>query len=255
MLENKIIDKIKDEKLKPTSFWYFFFRDFSLWGAVILSIIFVSLSLAPIIFILNNLETDYIKHIDQSPLNFYFHIIPYPFIIFALLFTFLAMVAWQKTKNGYKFEGRKILVVSGILSLIFGILLNDFTIGKILDDNFHDPVFNSYKSVQERRMENWNHPEIGRFIGNVSEMGDSSFSLVTDKQNFVINFDEEFDMTANLVLGETVRVVGVYDNEGYIDACIIIPLDKNKEVIIDRTNPDCRTVISIGQVSYLKQKK
>ena len=84
-IEDKILNKIKEENLKPTSFWYFLLRDYTLWGMVFLSIIFSALSIAPIIFIINNLEIEYIKHISVNTWNFLLSTLPYPFILLAFI--------------------------------------------------------------------------------------------------------------------------------------------------------------------------
>ncbi len=267
-LESKILQKIHDDKIKPKSFWYFFIKDFSLWGAVVLSIIFTSLSLAPIIFIFENLEIGFVKHLDQSPTNFYIHIIPYPFILFAIFFILIARFSWAKTKNGYKFEGKKVFAVSAIISLIFAILLNNFAVGKLLDDNFHDPVFDSYKSLHDRRMENWNRPDLGRYIGIVNNISTSSFTLSQKDIEYVIDFDNETPGMELIEVGESVRVVATIDEEQTIDACIILPYDQpsihQKVRKIDslkyvsrmkkQMKDECKQVIEMGRANFLKQK-
>ncbi len=263
-IEDKILEKIKNEKIKPTSFWYFLVKDFSLWGAVVLSIAFVSISLAPIIFILENLESDYIKHISKSQLNFYFHILPYPFILFAIIFICIAIFSWRKTKNGYKFEGGKILIVAGILSLILAILLNNLAVGKIIDDNFHDPVFNSYKSIQNRKIENWDRPDLGRLVGKITGVSTSSFELSHNQHTEQIEFDEGTEGKQFINIDAEVRVVGIDVEEKSIDACVILPFENSRSSLKNNSHQhnenfkrnkiseECKKILEIGRANYTK---
>ena len=65
-LEDKVLQKIKEDKITPKPFWYFLVKDFSLWGFVFLSVVLATLSIAPIIFIFQNLDIGNVKHISQN---------------------------------------------------------------------------------------------------------------------------------------------------------------------------------------------
>ena len=158
-IEDKILNKIKKENLKPTSVWYFLLRDYSLWNLVLLSILFSALSIAPIIFIIDNLELGYVKHISESAMQFILLMLPYPFIILAILCTYLSLKAWQKTKKGYKVQGKYVLIISLILSLMLGIILNLFTFGQNIDDTFDKHTGGFYRGLGERREANWFNPD------------------------------------------------------------------------------------------------
>lgn len=275
-LEQKILEKIKNEKLSPKPIWYFLIRDYSLWLAVILSIILASLSIAPIIFIFSNLEIEYIKHISSNIFLFILFILPYPWIILCAITTYLAKKAWFQTRSGYKFQGKYIVIISVITSLILGIILNLYTFGKVMDDGFHNNSFGFYKNLDDRKQENWFNPKEGRLIGIVKNVSSSTFVLFNQKNNFeeIVNFDETVPGFTFVNESNQIRVIG-YEKDNSKDsffACAIFPdnlepgrsrpeftKDRKKDMqnkMKDRfeTNPECKEMFEAGRANYLKQK-
>jgi uncharacterized membrane protein YidH (DUF202 family) len=137
-LEDKILQKIKTEKITPTPFWYFLVKDFSLWALVFLSVVLATLSIAPIIFILQNLELGYAKHISPNTFTFIIFNLPLFWITLCALTTYLATLSWDKTKNGYKFKGSYVLTISFLVSLILGIFLNLWNFGRLIDNRMRE---------------------------------------------------------------------------------------------------------------------
>lgn len=224
-IEEKILNKIKDENIKPRSVWYFLVRDYSLWILVLISVILASLSIAPIIFILQNLEVGYIKHISTNPFLFILLALPYPWIILCMITTYLATIAWEKTSKGYRFEGKKLFSFSLLVSLLFGLLLNLINFGRIMDDEFRTASFGNYKTFVEKRNTFWFKPDEGRLIGTATNISTSSFQLGNKEQsyNMQVNFDSSLHGSENVNENSIVRVVGYSDPELGFIACAIFP--------------------------------
>jgi hypothetical protein len=214
-IENKILQKIKDENLRPKSLWYFLVKDYSLWSMVFVSVILAALSIAPIIFIIQNLELGYVKHITNNPYTFVFFILPYPWIILCCLTTYLATLAWEKTSHGYRFPGTKVFVCSLLTSLALGVVLNMWNFGRRVDDEFHTASFGNYKSFAEKRNEFWFNPSEGRIIGAVTNIGSTTFVIFNSPNNFTkeIVYDNTIPGTDNLEIDNHIRVVGYSDTD------------------------------------------
>jgi hypothetical protein len=276
-LEEKIINKIKEEKIQPRSVWYFLARDYSLWSLVFVSVVLAGFSFAPIIFIIQNLELGYIKHISNNIYLFILSILPYPSIILCLLTTYLSTLAWERTAKGYKFDGKKVFTVSFLISLILGIFLNlSWNLGKLVDDDFRQASFGNYRSFEQKRNEFWFKPAEGRILGNIKNISTSSFELSNEQNNFAkeINFDDTVIGKENIIVENNVRVVGfeeeATDSPKIFIACIIFPDNfkdlkdkkerpefKNKP---DRKNPtseasnkiheECKTIFQQGRAYF-----
>ncbi len=270
-LEDKILQKIKEEKIAPKPFWYFLAKDYSLWLLVFISIILAALAFAPIIFILQNLELDYAKHITDNIFNFIFLILPYPWIILCAITTYFATLAWEKTKNGYKFDGKKIFLVSLLSSLVLGFLLNSWNIGRKMDNEFRVASLGNYKSFEEKRNEFWFKPNSGRIIGSVNSISTSSFEVINDKNNFSkeVFFDENLQGKENISVGNDIRVVGFENKkeENKFIACAVFPDNlppenrpprkffKNEKCELNgkkEVHEECKKIFERGRANFTK---
>lgn len=268
-IEEKIISKIKEENLKPKSIWYFLARDYSLWSMVFLSVLLAAFSIAPIIFILQNLELGYTKHITNNAFLFILDILPYPWIILCVLTTYLAIKAWEKTSNGYKFEGKYIFIYSFLTSLILGVMLNFWNFGKMMDEEIVTASFGKYKNFQERRDMAWFNPEAGRIFGTVESISTSSFMLSNEKKSFKQEVYYDFSVIGsdNIFEQNNVRVVGfnkdMKDNTESFVACIVFPDDfrpskkdkkefEKKNLLMDKSSihEECKEIFEQGRAFF-----
>lgn len=270
-IEDKILQKIKDEKLRPTSLWYFLLKDYSLWGLVFLSIVLAGMSVAPILFTLSNLELGYLKHISDNIFFFFLTIIPYPWIILCIITTYFADIAWKKTKGGYKFKGSFVFSVSVLLSLLLGIVLNIFHLGKILDEGVEARGYGYYKGVEARKQENWFNPENGRLIGRVKEIQLNEFVIVNTKNNFEedVLYDETVPGYENVVMDNSIRVIGYKADDAGFTACAIFPDNfmpprvqgtstKEKKGMLEARlsdHPECKEMLSKGRALFKPKPK
>lgn len=264
-IEDKILQKIKNEKLHPKPIWYFLARDYSLWSLVFISVLLAGLSIAPIIFIGTNVEWSYIKHINSNPYLFILYILPYPWIILCIITTYFAKLSWTKTKSGYKFQGKYIIIISILSSLILGIILNLYSLGKNIDDRFHDQ-FAIYKNVETRKQENWFNPTEGRFIGIIKNISTSTFILFNERANMelLVFYDPSVPGYEFLEENNKLRVIGYGNNGEPFIACAIFPdnllrpkervdaREKIKEKIEARfvAHPECKDIVEIGRANF-----
>lgn len=267
-LENKILDKIKAEHIRPKSVWYFILKDYSLWSLVFLSVILGAIAISPIIFIFQNLELGYAKHITPNIFTFVLFMLPYGWILLCAVTTFFATLAWERTKNGYKFDGRYVFACSFVASLILGIIMNEWSFGRFIDDEAGHMSYGSYKSFDERRDENWFNPDEGRVVGIVHDISTTSFELNNSKNNFTetIIFDESIPGAEFIGEDNKVRIIGFTKDGGFV-ACSIFPdklsqikmstttrqerLDKMKDILA--IYPECKEMFDQGRANFHRQ--
>ncbi len=262
-LEEKILEKIKQGHLKPRSVWYFLIKDYTFWSLVFISIILATISIAPIIFIFQNIELTYIKHITDNVFLFILWTLPYPWIILCALTSYLTTLAWEKTKHGYRFEGKKVLASSLLASLVLGLILNFLNFGKKIDDEFGNVSFGNYKSFEQRRESFWFGPESGRYIGKITNVSTSSFIILNQKNNFIkeVFFDETTLGDENIFPENNIRVIA---NDNF--ACAIFTDNfkpEHKKEIIKRLastsldsernkslHEECKNIFENGRANF-----
>ena len=272
-IELRILEKIKHDNLKPKSIWYFLIKDYSLWLLVFISIILAALSIAPIIFIIQNLEPELAKHISSNIYLFILNILPYPWILLCILTTYFAAKAWENTKHGYKFDGKKVFAASFLASLVLGIILNLWNFGRQIDDDFHQMSFGNYKSFEERRDQNWFDPANGRLVGVVQNVSTSSFTFYNDTNSFTqeIFYDQTVPGLEFIDAGNKIRVIGYVgtdtdmnaDNMDDFIACAIFPdallpgkmrnsgeSMRNKMEQRFQNHPECKSIFEEGRANF-----
>jgi hypothetical protein len=269
-IEDKILAKIKDEKMKPRSIWFFLARDYSLWSLVLISILLASFSFAPLIFITQNFEPWHIKHLTNNPVSFILYTLPYTWIILCCVTTFLAIKAWENTKHGYKFDGKYVFICSVLASLILGIIFNLLDYGRTMENEFHILSFGKYKTFEERRDENWFSPEDGRLVGFVSGISTTSFLLSNNKNDFQINiyFDDSVPGSEYVNDQNKIRVIGFLNDGSQFIACSFFPdnlmppkthspesnelrqarIEKMKNIF--ETYPECKEMFNNGLANF-----
>jgi hypothetical protein len=262
-IEDKILQKIKEENLKPKSVWYFLARDYSLWSLVLVSILLAAFCFAPLLFIFQNFEFGFIKHLTGNFYTFILWALPYPWIILCGTTTYFAKKAWENTKNGYKFDGRYIVLYSFFISLALGAGLNQYNLGRMIDEGVQSGGLPFYKSMEARRQENWFDPDNGRFIGVVKNVSTTSFTLNNEKNSFseTIIFDEDVPGIEFIDSSNTIRVIGYREaTDTSFFACAIFPDDflpfkerkgmRNKIRDNFEDHPECKEMFDKGRAYF-----
>lgn len=260
-IQEKVIAKIKEDQLKPKPLLYFIARDYSLWLLVVLTIILASFCIAPIIFIIQNIEYGYIKHISSNIFLFILLILPYPWLLLGILTTYFAKKTWERTKHGYRFNGKHIVTYSIFASLALAFALNNWNIGKDIDDQASREGFGYYKSVEQRRQENWFNPDEGRFIGIVSNVSTTSFILNNENNNFSETMYFSYDVPGieYLSVDNPVRLIGYKNDDDTFFVCAIFPSSfepiKQREDVREKIkqnfviHPECKEIFEKGRAN------
>ncbi len=129
-----IIEKIEKGEIKQESKWLYLIENFSLWLSFILTTIFSTLAFN---YFLKDITDKFgkmheIKVQSSLILNNLFLIWGITFIIFI----FISLWTFKKTKNGFKYENYKIILSSLLISIILGSTLYFYQIKKKTEHNF-----------------------------------------------------------------------------------------------------------------------
>lgn len=223
----KIIDTIKDEKLKPKPRWQFWLKNYVLWAMFFLAILIGSLAVAVIIYMFVNSDWEVYALVADSIAAYVFLVLPYFWILFMALFTWVAYYNLRHTKTGYRFSLSAVFWYVVFSSLVLGAFWYNFGLGQTIDSVLTDglPFYHRYISKHSHRAQLWQQPEKGLLVGFVLSIDDQVLELKdfqghkweVDISNCVI------PPLTNLQTGWPLRIVGEQIGSGLFRASRVMP--------------------------------
>lgn len=206
----EILDKIKEQKIQPKKRWEFLFRDYLLWFAFILAIIFGSLASSVSIFM--------IKHAFWSsflpnfhPLKRLWINLPLFWLLSLLFFCLLAWYDIKNTKRGYKYHPLLIAFFSIILSVVLGMAIYLVGFGERLEDIFFRRV-PLYQHMFRQGGRMFVAPEQGHMGGVIMSVSDD-FVTVEDFQGNIWQINTSTD---RFYPGQRIMLIGKMSGNDFI---------------------------------------
>ena len=208
---NKLIEKLKGEDIKPRPRWQFVVRHLSFWLGGTLALVISSLSASVMIYFFSFDELAFYGSLGKQAAGAWFLVFPYFWVIFLAIFVLIISYNIKKIGKSYRYPVWLIIIVSVLSSLILGAGFFALGSGEKIDNllgrraPFYDKILNP-------RVDFWSHPESGRLAGLViSHPQDGSFALVDrDRQEWQVSFSERENHFAWLddLLGKPVMISG-----------------------------------------------
>lgn len=181
-LSNKILDKIKKEKMIPKSRWHFIMVHTLLGTAILTSIIIGSIAVAIVIRHCTATDWELARQFTGGHLRSFIMIIPYLWIIFIGLTIFLADLLFKHTKKGYRIKPWKIVAVSILFSMIGGVLFYLTKADRPIEEGIRNNL-TPYHQWEIRRNEMFAAPEKGVLAGEIIEINPEEEWIVVDFKN------------------------------------------------------------------------
>jgi hypothetical protein len=164
-IQNKIIQKLKKEQIKPKPKYTFLLKKYLLWTSAIVAIILGSLALSIIYYFLKNQDISlYINELSLSQTLLIS--IPYLWIIALIGFLFLAAYNLKHIEFGYRLHIIQVIIVYFIISLILSIFIYQIGLADKLQAIFIDNS-NTYQNYTHKKFEMWQRPDSGRLAGKL----------------------------------------------------------------------------------------
>jgi len=224
--DEKILDKIEKEKIKPEPKWKFLLKDYFIWGTAILALVVGGLANSILIHQIRFGDLDIYPQLDRNLLGFIIVSIPYIWIILLAVLIVSAIYNFKHTKRGYKYNPVYIILGSIILSFLLGGILNGIGIGRMLDENFEkNSVF--YTRYIGGRHKPWLFPEKGFLGGVVVAVEDKNHFLVKDFASHIwkVQADEaNITKSVKIEVDSAVRMVGRALEDDLFKAVQIMPM-------------------------------
>jgi len=216
-LSNKVISSINKEKIKPTSKWIFDARNILFWIVGIIFIIIGSISVSLIAYNLINQDWDIYTYYNKSFLGFVVATLPYLWIIILIFFIYFAYVNIRNSKKGYKYSPLIMIGIMLVLSIFFGLIINNFGISKAID-NYLGNNIKSYESVEMEKQSNWTNPDKGLFSGRIIAKNDNILEIsdFNGKSWRVDIANAQIKGNVILDISEEIKIIGTIGSDGVI---------------------------------------
>jgi uncharacterized membrane protein len=214
-IAKQVLEKIKEEKMKPKPRWEFIFKEYFLWFLAGLSLLVGSLAVAVIIHMIKNNDWDLSGDASSGLLSFIFTTLPYFWLILLLIFTVLSYYNFKNTKSGYRLHFRLLISASILSSVFLGILFFNLGLGREIDKVFSAnlPFYENFFLYRGRV---WLNPERGFLAGKItSDVVNQEFELMDlrDKVWLVHGQNCFVSPRVNLKKFEAVKIMGKKIND------------------------------------------
>lgn len=202
---DKLLAKIKNEKISPTPRWHFLLKDYVIWIAGGLSLVIGALAVSLIIYLWQTSGWSSCRETEKGFSEFILLNLPYFWLLFLGLFVFIVSYNFRHTGRGYRYSSLLLAGISILLSIVLGIIFQSLGFGEKIDDILGRRL-PLYDRVINPHVDFWSHPEDGRLSGLIVAMADDGLVLV-DRQR------EEWLLVTPAIpplslISQPVRVVG-----------------------------------------------
>ncbi len=215
--DSGILNTIKEKKIKPKAKWTFLLKNYVVWAFGIISLIFGSIAISVIIYLIKNNDWDLYTELSGSLLEFVLLTMPYFWMVFLAVFIFVINYNIKHTKRGYKFSLSVIFSASIFISIFLGVLFFNIGLGRALDDVLGERV-SFYDTIINPRVRMWDNPEAGRLVGMIiEEISANEFQLLDrHKKEWLINVvNVETPLDTRIERGCPVKLTGKKERDNY----------------------------------------
>ncbi len=224
MNKDQIIQKIKQENIKPKPKYFFIFKKVLTWILLTITTIFGSYAFAFLFLKLFFIDFKYWYFFSDSYDKFIFYNLPLIWIALFIISLYLISYLFTKTSHGYRYS----LFVIGIISIFVSMLLGIFLAKYIANTD------SMMHNLERERIERWHKPRSGLLLGEII-LKEDKYLLLQDTHNKLWNIDIENildDSKQVLEHDQPVSVIGMYKNDQYFTACQILPFNTDEDDIL-----------------------
>jgi hypothetical protein len=173
-----------------------------------------SFAVGAILFLFLDYNSHNLIGIPESITEFML-MIPYLWIIMFLLFILIARISITHTQKGYQYRIHSVIVVSVLLSIVFGSILNFIGVSKITNESLSE--FPVYHYVTYDARDAYTRPILGRLAGIIVSIQDNNNFTLQDFNGRI--WQIHLGTTTNSFIPEassTVRMLGLLETSSKI---------------------------------------
>ncbi|MFA7244736.1 MAG: hypothetical protein WC070_00980 [Candidatus Magasanikbacteria bacterium] len=226
-LAKKILETIKEKKLKPDARIKFLIISYFWAFLAFLMVVFGSLAVSVMIFYLKNEDWEMYSKAGFSKLNMILLSVPYFWIILSALFILGAYYNFRHTKFGYRYRFSIVVAIYFVFTLLVGSLSYSLGVGEKMEGMFYNNNLVFYGKMLDKRQEMWHKPDMGFVIGEVISMDlrKNQIKLIDPENNeWIVDISKAIlPPFLSLDMPHKIRVIGKIISNNEIKAEIIKP--------------------------------
>ena len=212
-LSDKILQKIKEEKIVPKPRWQFFLKNYFIWLLFLVSLILGALAFCAMLNTFFTNDWDIYRYLQTSLVGHILISLPYIWIVFLIFFVWIAYQNFKYTKSGYRRETFFVVGLSVIGSFILGAFLHTLGAGEMIEDSIASSVpFYEKIACCSARKDIWDQPEKGLLAGEIKTIMDKNEFELEDFKGEVwqIERGEKMLVPSGLLIiaGRRVKLIG-----------------------------------------------
>lgn len=207
-ISKQVLQKIKQEKIIPEPRWKFLLKDYLVWIFFGFSILLGGLTTAVIIFLGQNSGWEIYSRGQASWAKFVLLNIPYFWLIFFILFVFVAYYNFRHTNTGYRHRFFYIMIISVVCSIILGTLSYGAGLGQKIEDVFYRRM-PFYEQIMRHRQDVWQQPGKGFLVGEIIINNEETIILRDPMNNeWILVFPSSTEVSFENFVNQKVRTLG-----------------------------------------------
>ncbi|MCK9186405.1 hypothetical protein M0P48_03125 [Candidatus Gracilibacteria bacterium] len=226
-ISEKIIEKLKKEGIEKIPKWRFVFKRAFVWVSLVLAIVLGSFAVSMVMFQIINMDLDLLPRVAPAVGFGLFKIVPYFWLLIAVLLFVFVYFDFKNTRKGYRYGGGIIVGTSLIIAFVLGAGLYFFKTSERADEFFLQMPF--YENMHRGREMIWNVPDRGVISGVIIKLeGDKAIILEDVMENvWDVNIEKikigKGRIDKNLFVGNRIKAVGEMISPGKFQADEIRP--------------------------------
>jgi hypothetical protein len=237
-IKKTLLEKIETEHVTPISQWKFLVRGYGLWVVSGILLIFGSLGVASVLYIITKNDWDIYSEIHESRLTHIICTLPFLWLALFGIMIVLLYIDLKHTKHGYKYNAIALVLATFAASVCIGGCLHAAGFGEELDELIREKAPRQ-AHIFNPRMKGLSHPEKGVLMGRVTIIEPSTTTIKIYIENpllkgtwIVITEESTLLPPQGIKINDRIRVLGEeIEEEGeheeeYFLAHVILPFNK-----------------------------
>ena len=178
-ISDEVLKVIEKKQIIPKPRWLFLLKNYIIWIFFTIFLIFGSLAVSTILFIITTHDWDIYDYLDRSFLKHVFISIPHFWIVIFAVLILLAYYSFAHTKYGYREAISRVFLGSIIGSLILGTALFFCGVNSQVHEIFSKNI-PFYDDLIYCKEDIWDKPERGLLSGEVVDIKNKNEFILRD---------------------------------------------------------------------------
>ncbi|MFA4930379.1 MAG: hypothetical protein WC570_00730 [Patescibacteria group bacterium] len=208
-ISDKVIDKIKQENVKPIPRWHFWLQHGFLWVLLVILLLLGAISLGITFFELTDVEWGLRPMLGIGLGHWLFSFFPYFWSAILIVVAVLAYYNFLNTPKGYRYPKYQVILFGLILIILTAGAFHYAGLAKKARNFLHDraPIFQNFMPNKDQL---YYLPDQGLLAGKIIDINDESLTLKTiDPHDWKVDIGEaKIPPGKKLENGQKIKILG-----------------------------------------------